>query len=786
MKELGGGGVTRRAVTSMRWWVASAVLIGSLIVAPAAWAGRPISPKTGYARILRACSAPTPGHATCFALVRAPVVPGTPASVGARPFVVGGGASSPGPAGGFTPEALATAYGYDPNASGAGQTVAIVDAFDDPEIENDLGKFDSHYGLPSCTTANECFKKVGQTGSTSSLPAADTTGWSVEITLDVETVHAACPKCKILLVEGNSSSFADLATAVNEAVTLGATEVSNSYGGGEIGPKEVERAAYTHPGIPIVASTGDNGYYGWDIVNEGFFGEEMPNTPASLPSVVAVGGTSLKLNPNGTRASETVWNNNGPGDEIGRLSGFAEGATGGGCSKLFGAQPWQYAVSGFAATGCGTARLDADVSAVADPRTGVDIYDSYKCGSPCEFPRVEGGWVTIGGTSLSAPFISSMYALAGGGGGVRYPALTLYGHVADASLRFDVTSGGNGYCGGESTSLCKPELALGLVDCGGTTACNATSGFDGPTGVGTPSGLGLFKPLLPSAAFTPPASPTAGIAAGFNAAASSDPYPGGSIASDSWSWGDGTTNGEGVSPAHTYAAAGIYSVTLTVTDNYGLAGAASTKSIEVSKNTLAEEEAATKHKHEEEEAASKQKQEEAAATKKHEEEAAAAKREETKSLTASTSGQGIGGFQVNASSPVPDAQLASTALVASASGTVVIKITCPRGETSCKGTVTLRTLTAVSARLASAAKRKAILTLATASFTVAGGQVTTVTLHLSAKARTLLARSHVLRVRATIVAHDAAGATHATETIVTLRAAKTKHGRAERRARPRS
>lgn len=485
--------------------------------------------------------------------------------------MVGAGALTAGPSGGLTPEDLASAYGYSPASSGTGQTVAIVDAFDDPEIESDLAQFDTHYELPACTTANGCFKKVGQTG-TSSLPAADKQGWSVEIALDVETVHAACPNCKILLVEANNSSDANLAIAVNESVALGATEVSNSYGGPEVFGGSSEQAAYNHPGVPIVASTGDDGYYGWDWVNEfgPFEGDEMPSSPASLASTVAVGGTTLELNPDGTRAEETIWNNNGPGDEAGLASGEREGATGGGCSKLFTAQPWQQAVAGFTSSGCGTARLDADVAAVADPLTGLDIYDSFKCGPACEFPRVEGGWVTIGGTSLSAPFISSLYALAGGGNGISYPSLTLYGHASDASLRFDVTEGANGFCGGEPVAECgQPNEGFGTVDCEGTTACNAAPGFDGPSGIGTPEGLGLFKPLLPSAAITTPSGLTAGSVASFSAGGSSDPYSGASIAEASWGWGDGT-KATGVSATHTYAAAGTYTVTLAVTDSYGV------------------------------------------------------------------------------------------------------------------------------------------------------------------------------------------------------------------------
>ena len=149
----------------------------------------------------------------------------------------------------------------------------------------------------------------------------------------------------------------------------------------------------------------------------------MPDAPASLPTVVAVGGTTLKLTTGGARASETVWNDNGPLDDMGYHQTESLGATGGGCSMLFTATPWQTDVAGFGATGCEGKRLVADVSAVGDPHTGFDIYDSYKCGTECEFPRVEGGWATFGGTSLSTPLIAGLYGLAGGGHGFDVPRL---------------------------------------------------------------------------------------------------------------------------------------------------------------------------------------------------------------------------------------------------------------------------------------------------------------------------------------------------------------------------
>ena len=643
----------------------------------------------------------------------------TPASAGVVPYVVDSGASSPGPAGGLTPEQLAGAYGYEPSAGSAGQKVGIVDAYDDPSIEEDLRTFDTHYGLPACTAEDGCLTKVGQTGSTTLLPEADETGWSEEISLDVETVHSVCPNCKILLVEANSSRETDLAAAVNEAVALGATEVSNSYGARELGTGSFEVNAYNHPGVAITAASGDDGYFGWTAVNGLEPAPEMPNAPASLPSVVAVGGTSLSLNPDGTRARETVWNEDGPGDDLGEPG---RGATGGGCSRLFSAEPWQRGVAGYAETGCGNARAVADVSAVGDPATGFDIYDSYKC-PDCEFKRVDGGWGTFGGTSLSAQLIGALYGLAGGGGGVRYPALTLYGDAADASSSYDVVTGGNGFCGGESVALCgDPNLELGAaVDCEGTTACNAAPGFDGPSGVGTPNGLGLFKPLAPTAAIAAPGHLEAGIPGSFSSA-SSDPYPGALFSSYSWSWGDGSPGSGGASPLHAYSAPGTYVVTLTVTDSYRLTSSTST-SVSVAPIPAGD----------------------------------------------------VAGFQAGAPAPVPDAKLASTALAASASGAVRITVSCPAAESSCAGKVTLRTLEAVST--GARRSRKSVLVLASGSFTVAGGRVKIITLHLSAKGRTLLSRSRLLRVRATIVAHDPAGATHTTQTVTTLRAPKSKRGK---------
>lgn len=801
------------------------MLVSSLFAAPGAWAGEPAHGTIQYARLVHACPPPQPLSATCFAVLRQTVPSGavSPAVAGAAaPYVAGDGALTRGPAGGLTPALLASAYGYDP-AGGAGQTVAIVDAYDDPKIEADLAIFDSQYGLGECSKANGCFRKVNEEGSesTKALPAKDKSGWSQEISLDVDTVRAVCQACKILLVEADNEYFANLAKGVDEAVALGATEVSNSYGGPEqeMGPEE--RAAYEHPGVVITAATGDDGYDDWNYLLRGLAPPGMPNAPSSLPSVVSVGGTSLYLNEDGGRTDETVWNDDGLADALELPAGYVAAS---GCSTLFAAQPWQLDAPGFSTAGCAGKRLAADVAADADPLTGFDIFDNYNyCGTALECKPVEeaiaehGGWQTFGGTSLSAPMIASLYALAGGGAGLRDPALTLYGHLGQGASLYDVTEGGNGFCDGEPAPVCgRPNREFqATVDCEGTTACNAAPGYDGPTGVGTPNGLQAFKSLLPSAVLTLPTTLVVGAPAAFQSAASSDPYPGATITHWSWSWGDGTPESHEADPAHTYLAAGSYTVSLTVSDSYGLTSVASDRSVEVvgeaaakkkheeeevatrkreeeeAKKTREQEEAlkvkheeeALKTKHEEELAETKRheeqqeqaarnkhrEEEETAITKKHEEEAATKKHEEEKTLS-SPGVQQIAAFRALAPPVVPDAQLASTALVVSPSGTIAVKVSCPAAESTCLGTVTLRTLIAVSARFAHTTRsRAAVLTLAAGSFTVAGGKLTTLELHLSAKARALLARSHLLHARAIVLAHDPAGARHTEQAIVTLR-----------------
>ncbi|KUN08199.1 peptidase S8 [Streptomyces yokosukanensis] len=334
---------------------------------------------------------------------------------------------------GYGPSDLRSAYGLTSAASakGAGETIAIVDAYDDPNAAADLAQYRSYYGLPACTTSNGCFKKVGQTGSTTSLPSADS-GWAEEESLDLDMASAICPNCSILLVEAKSATMANLGTAVNEAATLGAKYISNSYGGSESSSDTSYDSSYfNHPGVAITVSAGDGGY-----------GAEYP---AASKYVTAVGGTALSTSSTTTRGwTETVWK-----------TSSTEG-TGSGCSAYDAKPTWQ------TDTGC-SRRTVSDVAAVADPATGVSVYDSY---------GVTAGWYTFGGTSASSPIIAGVYALAGTPSSGSYPAKFPYTAAGTSALN-DVTSGNNGTC---ATSY----------------LCTARSGYDGPTGWGTPQGTSAF------------------------------------------------------------------------------------------------------------------------------------------------------------------------------------------------------------------------------------------------------------------------------------------------------
>jgi hypothetical protein len=535
------------------------------------------------------CASAPAGHMSCLAqkLVKKRVSTGAQrdalARGAVRPSVTGG------PSGGYTPAELATAYRLNPGAATT-QTVAIVDAFDDPTVLSDLNAFDAHYGIAHETSTS--FRVVNQNGLAAPLPAPDA-GWAAEITLDVQAVRGLCRHCKILLVEAASESNSDLAAGVDQAVAMHAKIVSNSYGGPENDPTATaaDQAAYNHPGVAILASSGDDGWYGWDVFNDGTVSDNVPSVPASYNTVIGVGGTSLYLNPNSTRAAERVWNSNGPSDAIGNTIGTALGAAGSGCSTMYNAQLWQQKVAGYGTLGCGaTRRSGVDIAAVADPFTGYDVFQTYNGADPSP------GWETIGGTSLASPVVAAMWALAGGPGGVKYPALSLYGHFRSDSTKhtYDVTVGGTGLCDTATTTSCllaaggtnPNNLSPDDVDCAWSTTntldnsvkanryqCYAQPGYDGVSGVGTPQGVAVFKAMNPAAVIKAPGTVTHNVSHAFSATGSRDPFPGGRITKYVWAWGDGhTTTTAGINASHNYAAKGTRSVTLTVSDNYGRSG----------------------------------------------------------------------------------------------------------------------------------------------------------------------------------------------------------------------
>lgn len=367
-------------------------------------ASRVGSPATGVAMQLlhaRVCPSAAPGTARCHSWVTVDGAGNPLASSGPR---------------GYVPANLRSAYNITSSGSSS-VTIAIVDAYDDPNAESDLAVYRAQFGLSACTTANGCFRKIDQNGGTN-YPRGDG-GWAEEISLDLDMASAICPNCKILLVEASSNSFTNLFTAVDRAATEGARVISNSYGGSEFSSEASYESHYNHSGVAVTVSSGDNGY-----------GVEFP---AASRYVIAVGGTSLKTASNSRGWTETVWS-----------------GAGSGCSAYITKPTWQTDVAG-----C-SRRTVADVSAVADPNTGVAVYDTYRLHP--------GGWLVFGGTSVAAPLVGAVYALGGGS-----TAQALYG----SSALFDVTSGSNG-------------------SCGGSYLCTAVAGFDGPTGNGTPNGTGAF------------------------------------------------------------------------------------------------------------------------------------------------------------------------------------------------------------------------------------------------------------------------------------------------------
>jgi hypothetical protein len=339
--------------------------------------------------------------------------------------------------GGFDPENLQSAYKI-PTLGGTGETVAVVDAYGDTSAEEDLTKYREKYKLGECKKSTGCFKKVNEKGEEASYPGAGPAVWGVETALDIEMVSAACSNCKILLVEASGEGPKETAASVEEAVKLGANEVSNSYAY----PEEEQSwcpskkgcseylAAYDHPGIPVTVSAGDSGY------DDHEYGSASPNWPAASPNVIAVGGTDLAKAENSRGWNEKVWPN-----------------TGSGCSLHESKPAWQKD------KGCLEHRTDNDVAAIAE---GVSIYST----------PYEGGWGNVGGTSASSPFIAGVEAHATS----TTKKLGAEAFYKRPGMLFHISEGSNGSCGTESSET--------------YYLCHATKeGYNGPTGWGTPDGV---------------------------------------------------------------------------------------------------------------------------------------------------------------------------------------------------------------------------------------------------------------------------------------------------------
>jgi hypothetical protein len=362
-----------------------------------------------------------PGQYTCFAQRRA--------DLGFRSL-----SSTPA---GYGPSDLQAAYKLPSATAGHGQRVYIVDAFDDPTAEADLAVYRKQYGLPPCTTENGCFQKLNQHGLPSPLPAPSRS-WSGEISLDLDMVSAVCPNCGITLIEADSPTT-DLLEAVKTADRLGAKFVSLSWGGPESSDlDELDREYFNPHGVVYAASTGD-----WDY-------EAGVSYPASSAATTAIGGTSLVKDDSARGWTETVWNN------------FPGSGTGSGCSAVIAKPAWQSVIPSDVCAH----RAVADVSAVADPATGVAVYQTTG----------GAGWAVYGGTSAAAPIVAAIYALAGDPAPGSRPASYPYGATGNLN---DVVSGNNG-------------------ECTPAPLCTAQAGWDGPTGLGTPSGLQALTSPEPS------------------------------------------------------------------------------------------------------------------------------------------------------------------------------------------------------------------------------------------------------------------------------------------------
>jgi subtilase family serine protease len=352
--------------------MAGAALLGVVAVAQGA---------NGHADGHAVCPSPPAGYAHCHVLV-----------VTDRN---GNPDASKSPTG-LSPAAIKSVYGFSTSSTaGGGKTVAIVDAYDDPSAESDLGVFSSMFGLPACTTANGCFQKVNQRGG-AAYPRTDP-GWALEISLDVQWAHAIAPGAKILLVEADSNSLANLFAAEDYAKAH-AQYVSNSWGGSEFSGESGYDSHFQQSGVSFFVSSGDAG---------------LPaEYPSASPNVVSVGGTTLHFS-GSTFTGETGWSSGG-----------------GGCSGYEAATSAQSSFSQYGQVNCGGRRATPDVSLDADPASGVSVYDSTRY-------QGRSGWFTVGGTSASSPMLAARSAAAA--------AVVNAAYVYGSSITFrDITSGSNG------------------------------------------------------------------------------------------------------------------------------------------------------------------------------------------------------------------------------------------------------------------------------------------------------------------------------------------------------
>jgi kumamolisin len=331
-------------------------------------------------------------------------------------------------ASGETPASMACIYGLTPAVPGCpinGTTalptggwgaIALVDAYDNPNAENDLNVFSAQFGLPACTTANGCFSVVYSGGNHLTPPAYDE-GWADEHVLDIEWAHAMAPNAKIILVETPSGSnddlFAGVAYATQQVLAAGGGEVSNSWGSSEFAGENIYDTNFQNNGLIYFASSGDY--------------SAPARYPSSSPYVISAGGTSITRDSNGNFVSESAWSQN-PDVPIGSKSGSSGGPS------LYESRP---AFQNSIAKLVGGARGTPDISFDADPSSGVDVYST-----------VHGGWLVDGGTSVSSPALAGIINAAGlRANNTTTELMTIYGNSMKNYHSFwhDILMGNNGF-----------------------------------------------------------------------------------------------------------------------------------------------------------------------------------------------------------------------------------------------------------------------------------------------------------------------------------------------------